>query len=93
MKAFDADDPFTLVGVGLDVDPDDEALTEMAWSVVEEYVRMGCTGDQILRLFHSPVFQLSHQILRVKGESFVSELAAAADRMRSQVQEQLRGAV
>ena len=93
MKAFDSDDPFTLIGVGLGEDPDDEALTEMAWSVVEEYVRMGCTGDQILRLFHSPFFQLSHQILRVKGESFVQELAAATDRMRSQVQEQLRGAV
>jgi len=93
MKAFNPEDPFTLIGVGLDEDPDDEALTEMAWSVVEEYVRMGCTGDQILRLFHSPFFQLSHQILRVKGESFVQELGAAADRMRSEVQEQLRGAI
>jgi len=91
MKAFDLEDPFTLVGVGLDEDPDDEALTDMAWAVVEEYVRLGWTGDQIVRLFHSRFFQMAHQILHVKGEAFVRELGAAADRMRADVQEQLRG--
>ena len=90
MKAFDLEDPFTLVGVGLAEDPDDEALTEMAWAVVEEYVRLGWTGDQILRLFHNPFFQMAHQILRVKGETFVRELAEATDRMRAEVQEQLQ---
>ena len=92
MKAFDPEDPFTLVGVGLDEDPDGQALTQMAWAVFEEYVRLGWTGDQILRLFHSPFFQMAHQILRVKGEPFIRELAEATDRMRSEVQEQLRGA-
>jgi len=93
MKSFDPEDPFTLVGVGLDSDPDDEALADMAWSVVEEYVRLGCTGEQIVRLFHNPFFQLAHQILRVKGEEFVSGLGAAADRIRGEAQSRLRGAV
>ena len=93
MKAFDPEDPFTPVGVGLDEDPDEEAFSDMAWAVVEEYVRMGWSGDQIRRLFHSPFFQMAHQILLVKGEAFVEELAEKADRMRSEVHEQLRGAV
>ena len=92
MKALEPEDPFSLVGVGLDEDPDGEALAEMAWAVVEEYVRLGWTGDQILRLFHSPFFQMAHQILRVKGEAFIRELAATADRAHSEVQEHLRGA-
>jgi hypothetical protein len=92
MKPFDSEDPFALVGVGLAEDPDDEALTDMAWAVVEEYVRLGWTGDQIVRLFHNRFFQMAHQILQVRGEAFVRELGVAADRMRSDVQAQLRGA-
>ena len=90
MKTFEPEDPFTPVGVGLEEDPDEEAFSDMAWAVVEEYVRMGWSGDQIRRLFHSPFSQMAHQILRVKGESFIEELADAADRMRSQAQRQLR---
>jgi hypothetical protein len=86
MKAFNLEDPFTLVGVGLDEDPGDETLTEMAWAVAEEYIRLGWTGDQILRLFHNPFFQMAHQILLVKGEEFVRDLGAAADRIRADVQ-------
>ena len=92
MKAFDPEDPLSLVGVGLDEDPNDEAITDMAWVVAEEYTRLGMTGDQIVRLFHSPFFQMAHQILRVKGEAFIRELAEAADRTHSEVQEHLRGA-
>jgi hypothetical protein len=91
MKTFDPEDPFTPVGVGLDEDPDEEAFSDMAWAVVEEYVRMGWSGDQIRRLFHSPFFQMAHQILRVKGESFIEELADTADRMRSHVQQRIEG--
>ena len=91
MKTFEPEDPFTPVGVGLGEDPDEEAFSDMAWAVVEEYVRMGWSGDQIRRLFHSPFFQMAHQILRVKGESFIEELADAADGMRSRIRQQLEG--
>ena len=90
MKEFDPEDPFTLVGVGLGEDPDDEAVADMAWAIVEEYTRLGMTGDQIVRLFHSPAFQMAHQILRARGEAFVRDLGVAADRMRAEVQEQLQ---
>ena len=93
MKTLDPEDPFTLVGVGLDRDPDNETITNMAWAIVEEYALLGTTGDQIVRLFHNPSFQMARQILSVKGEAFVHGLGEAADRMRVDVQEQLRGAV
>ena len=89
MKSFELEDPYALVGVGLDEDPGAEALADMAWAVVEEYVRLGCTGDQIVRIFHNPFFQLAHQVLRVKGEAFVRDLGDAVDRMRADAQAQL----
>lgn len=90
MKAFELEDPFSLVGVGLQADPDDEALAEMAWAIVEEYARMGWSGDQIRRLFRSPFFQLAHRIAQVKGEAFVERLAREADRIRSEAAASVR---
>ena len=83
-KPLDPEDPMALVGVGLEEDPDDEALTEMACSFVEEYARMGWNGEQILRLFRSPLYRGPHRILRAKGEDFVRGLIEAVDEMRSQ---------
>lgn len=87
-KTADPDDPMELVGVGLDEDPGDEALTEMAWSFVEEYARMGWTGERILRMFRSPSFRLPHNILRLKGEEFVQSLVAAVEEMRAGLPQQ-----
>ena len=83
-KPLDPEDPMALVGVGMEEDPDDAALTEMALSFVEEYARMGWNGEQILRLFRSPLFRGPHRILRAKGEDFVRGLLEAVDDMRSQ---------
>ena len=85
-KEFELDDPLELVGVGLEEPPDDAALDEMACSIVEEYMRMGWTGDNILRLFRNPAFHMTHNILRLKGEAYVQGLAASVDQMRSEVQ-------
>ncbi len=81
-KPPDPEDPMALVGVGLERDPDDNALTEMAWAFVEEYARMGWSGDRILRLFQNPYYRGPHQILRAKGEEFVRELVGTAERIR-----------
>ncbi len=86
MKALEHDDPMVLVGVGLDVDPDDAALEEMAWCFVEEYARMGWTGEKILRMFRSPLYRGPHQILHAKGEAFVRGLIDAFDSMRNDLQ-------
>lgn len=85
MKTFEPDDPMAMVGVQFDDDPDDEAQGEMSQVIVEEYLRLGWSGDQILRLFQRPVFRMSHRILEVKGEAFLRDLVAAADAVRRQV--------
>ncbi len=74
-----------LVGVGLERGPDDEALTEMARCFVEEYARMGWSGERIMRLFRNPFYRGPHQILRMKGEEFVRDLIETFERMRAQV--------
>ncbi len=77
-----------LVGVGLERGPDDAALTEMAWCFVEEYARMGWSGERILRLFRNPFYRGPHQILRVKGEDFVRSLTESIEQTRAQVRSQ-----
>ncbi len=85
-KEFEPDDPLELVGVGLAEPPDDAALDEMACSIVEEYMRMGWTGENIMRPFRNPAFHMTHNILRLKGEAYVQGLVASVDRIRSELQ-------
>ena len=85
IKPLDPEDPMALVGVGLDRSPDDQALTEMAGCFVEEYARMGWSGERILRLFRNPFYRGPHCILRLKGEEFIRGLIETVERMRSQV--------
>ncbi len=87
-KPLEPEDPMALVGVGLERGPDDEALTEMAWCFVEEYARMGWSGERILRLFRNPFYRGPHQILRVKGEDFVRSLTESIEQTRAQVRSQ-----
>ncbi len=84
-KPLEPEDPMALVGVGLERGPDDEALTEMAWCFVEEYARMGWSGERILRLFRNPFYRGPHHILRVKGEPFVRSLTESIEQTRAQV--------
>ncbi len=84
MKQLEPEDPMALVGVGLERGPDDGALTEMARCFVEEYARMGWSGERIMRLFRNPFYRGPHQIFRMKGEDFVRGLIETFDRIRSQ---------
>ena len=85
MKRLEPEDPMALVGVGLEQGPDDEALAEMAWCFVEEYARIGWSGERILRLFRNPFYRGPHQILRMKGEDFVRSLIETVEQTRAQV--------
>ena len=70
MKPFDEDDPYELIGVGLS----DGNLDEMAECIVDEYIRLGWTDEQLLRLFTRPFFVMTHRIYRQKGEDWVRVL-------------------
>jgi hypothetical protein len=64
------DDPMELVGVALpDGDPD-----ELAHSIVEEFIRMGLSDQELLRLFHEPFYAGPHAIWRSRGDGYVREL-------------------
>ncbi|MCH7836826.1 MAG: hypothetical protein IH864_08185 [Chloroflexi bacterium] len=84
-KPLEPEDPLALVGVVLERGPDEGALTEMAWCFVEEYARMGWSGERIMRLFRNPFYRGPHQILRMKGEEFVRGLIETVDGKRSEV--------
>ncbi len=84
MKRLEPEDPMALVGVRLQPGPDDQALVEMARCFVEEYARMGWSGERIMRLFRNPFYRGPHQILRLKGEEFVRGLIETFERIRSQ---------
>ena len=89
-KAFEPEDPMELVGVSFEQEPGDEALDEMACSIVEEYMRMGWTGENILRLFHNPAFKLTHNILQQRGESYVRRLVDSVDEARGDLARKVR---
>ena len=88
MKRLEPEDPMALVGVCLERGPDDEAMTEMAWCFVEEFGRMGWSGERILRLFRNPFYRGPHRILRMKGEGFVRGLIETVEQTRAQVRSQ-----
>ena len=90
VKDLDAEDPFELVGVSLEAPPDDAALDEMACAIVEEYMRMGWTGENILRLFLNPAFKLTNNILQRKGEAYVQRLVDSVDQARGAVAGKVR---
>ncbi len=89
-KAFEPEDPMELVGVSFEQQPGDEALDEMACSIVEEYMRMGWTGENILRLFRNPAFKLTHNILQQRGESYVRRLVDSVDEARGELARKMR---
>jgi hypothetical protein len=68
-KEFDPEDPMELKAVPVP-DCDTEQVMD---DIVLEYLFMGWSDRQILRLFRSPFFGATHQILQSKGPSFVEE--------------------
>ncbi|MFQ5876000.1 MAG: hypothetical protein ACE5JL_19675 [Dehalococcoidia bacterium] len=74
-KKFEPEDPMELVGVEL---PDGDARQTLD-DIVQEYLLMGWRSDQILHLFHSPNYAMTHRIYRQEGadsvEARILELA------------------
>jgi hypothetical protein len=87
VKEVEEDDPMELVGVALPVE-DVDGMTE---AVMQEYLFMGWTPKQVLHIFQSPAFHMTHQIYHDRGEEYVrSRLRAVLERLS---QGSLRGGV
>ncbi len=72
MKPAAEDDPMEFVAVPLPGgDPDDMALC-----VIEEFLLMGWTEQQLLTLFRHPRFGATHRIYLERGETHVRALIA-----------------
>lgn len=77
-KAYEPDDPFTLVATGYPVADEEVADREMARCFIEEYALMGWPAHRIRHLFGSQFFAGTHAILLRRGEAFVDALLAEA---------------
>ncbi|MBL8949633.1 MAG: hypothetical protein JNK82_02575 [Myxococcaceae bacterium] len=73
----DAEDPNELVGVTLPASAADEA--QMAVCIVEEFLRMGMTPEQVLRLFRSPSYRLTHALYARRGEAWIVRLVSSVE--------------
>ncbi len=72
MKHAEPQDPLELVGVGLP----GGCMDDMATCIVEEYLMLGCSEEQILALFRRPCFGATHRIYRLKGENHVRAIVS-----------------
>jgi hypothetical protein len=68
----DPQDPMLLVGVEVPGAPG--SLEEMAWTIAEEFARMGMDERRILALFRSPFYAGAHRAYRGLGEKGVGEI-------------------
>lgn len=74
MKAFERDDPLTLISQVFPVESEVEADRDMARCFVEEYALMGFTAVEIGHLFEAPVYAAPHAILRRRGDAFIRDI-------------------
>jgi hypothetical protein len=70
MKRPEVEDPVELVGVVL---PSGN-MDHMAECLIEEYMLLGWSDTQLMSLFTSPFFQLTHQIYQARGDAYVRSL-------------------
>jgi hypothetical protein len=75
-QPFEPDDAFEFTGVGIPTSREEaqRAQQEMAQCFIEEYVRMGYSGEFIMRLCRNPFYRGLHSILLSRGEAYVQGL-------------------
>lgn len=87
VKEVEEDDPMELVGVALPI----EDIDGMTDAIIQEYLFMDWSPKQVLHIFQSPAFNMTHQIYHDHGEEYVrSRMRAVLERLS---QGWLRGGV
>jgi len=71
-KRAEPGDPMALVGVAMPTGPDGaEAMTAMAESLADEFLRMGYSPEEVMQMFRDPFYRMTHAIWREWGEESV----------------------
>ncbi len=74
MKEFEDDDPMELAAVAIpDGDPEEQAR-----SIMEEFLSMGMSKENVIGLFRDPFYQGTHRLYRKLGEERIARLIQAA---------------
>ncbi len=73
-KECDPDDPMEFNGVALP----GNSMEAMAGCFVEEFIMMGYTDEQLLKMFRDPFYVAVNMVYKEKGEAFVTALIQQA---------------
>ncbi|CAN5337952.1 hypothetical protein BH09PLA1_BH09PLA1_00130 [soil metagenome] len=65
-RAPQSDDPMEISGIEVDGDPE-----VMLDCIVEEYARLGCDADMIMRMFDDPFYQGPYGVTKAFGREYV----------------------
>lgn len=68
-KEFDPDDPMEIMEMSAEGDP-----KELEMTIVDEFISMGYSKDEIRALFENPFYQVPHGILLKRGPVHVNFL-------------------
>lgn len=77
----DPEDPLEFMGMSFPA-KDESTMLAMAECFVEEYLRMGWTEQDLMRVFKNPEFIGPYMVYEAKGEAFVLELIASMAGLR-----------
>jgi hypothetical protein len=67
-RAAQTDDPMEISGIEVEGDPE-----VMLNCIVEEFARMGCDAETILRLFDDPFFLGPHGLTKAFGREYIRD--------------------
>lgn len=70
-KDLDDEDPFEFVAMRFVSPPGHDADLEMTRTFAEEYALMGYTRQKLRKLFETPFYAGTHDVLRRRGPEFV----------------------
>ncbi|MBX7159600.1 MAG: hypothetical protein K1X95_04845 [Acidimicrobiia bacterium] len=73
-KELEAEDPYELVGLTFEVPPDHDVDLLMARTFVEEYALMGYSRPALRKLFETPFYAGTHDILVRRGPAYVDSV-------------------
>ncbi|OGR81482.1 MAG: hypothetical protein A3I11_07070 [Elusimicrobia bacterium RIFCSPLOWO2_02_FULL_39_32] len=75
-KEFEQDDPMSLTGMVLPLSKEEGIKAEeaMVLCFIEEYLGMGFSEKEILKIFKDPFYQAPYEIFQTRGEPYVQNM-------------------